>query len=60
MPDALSKILSGLTAADVEIDESGRVVIRNQELAQQVKDLSGAATPLVDNDNCNHGCRGQG
>ncbi|MEU1310983.1 hypothetical protein ABZ419_19130 [Streptomyces cinnamoneus] len=59
MSDALSQALAKLTAADVEVDESGRVVIKDQNLAQQLKSLSAAATPLGDNSNCNHGCRGQ-
>ncbi|MEV4434946.1 hypothetical protein [Streptomyces sp. NPDC049555] len=60
MSDALAKVLAGLTPDDVAIDDTGRVVIKNQQLAQQVRELSATATPLVDNDNCNHGCRGQG
>ncbi|MEV4434943.1 hypothetical protein [Streptomyces sp. NPDC049555] len=60
MSPSLSEVLAGLTPDDVEIDDSGRVVIKNRELARQVQELSAAATPLVDNSNCNHGCRGQG
>lgn len=57
MADTLSQVLAGLTASDVEVDESGRIKIKDPDVARRLKELSDAA-PAADetNTNCNHSC----
>jgi hypothetical protein len=57
MSDALSDVLSGLSASDVKIDALGRIKVTNPEMARKLREL--ADSELKDaptNNSCNHGC----
>lgn len=60
MSDTLSEVLAGLTASDVKVDESGRIVIKDPDVARRLKELPLAeAEAAATNSGCNHNCKPQ-
>ncbi|MFF9022433.1 hypothetical protein [Streptomyces eurythermus] len=57
MSSELDEVLSGLKPSDVMIDSSGRIVLKDAELAKRVREL-GADAPMADTNfsDCNHNC----
>ena len=57
MPEDLGKVLAELKPSDVAIDRTGRIVIKNPELAKRVQEL-GADAPMdsPNGSDCNHNC----
>lgn len=58
MSDELSDVLSSLKSSDVEIDSTGRIVVKDPETSRKLQELA-TVEPLAlgDNNNCNNGCK---
>jgi hypothetical protein len=52
---AQKESLAALTLENISVDEEGRVIITDPELAKRLREAVGAAQRLFGNGNC-HGC----
>ena len=57
MTETLSQVLAGLTASDVKVDQSGRIMIKDPEKARQLQELADEVELAATNSGCNHNCK---
>lgn len=52
MPEQEKESLVGVTAADITVDEAGRIIVANPQVAERLKAAAAAEPPRAAGNNC--------